>query len=301
MQLAGILPPHGALLGRFLVPRPVGGEAHRRLQRFIKRYFARLRWEVRTDEFFEETPLGGPMIRFTNLIATLNPAGARRIVLAAHYDSKRSVVHEGRERFDFVGATDSAWSCAFLLQLAASLPPLHGRPDLAVQIVLFDGEEALERWSEKDSIYGARHLAERWRRSDDPVERIDRVAVMVLLDLLGAKQPALYSLFEETWAEFEGIARTEARLRQEGQLRTAWPMFHTHRRIASVQQGQYMIEDDHVPFSRLGTPVLHLIPLPFPAVWHTIADDAGALHADTCHDLAVVLHTFICEKLLFTY
>ena len=30
------------------------------------------------------------------------------------------------------------------------------------------------------------------------------------------------------------------------------------------------IDDDHAPFLKRGVPVLHLIPYPFPDVWHTL-------------------------------
>ena len=52
-------------------------------------------------------------VEFTNIIATLDPTATRRLVLACHYDSKK-LPH-------FIGATDSAVSCAVLLDLAISL------------------------------------------------------------------------------------------------------------------------------------------------------------------------------------
>ena len=30
------------------------------------------------------------------------------------------------------------------------------------------------------------------------------------------------------------------------------------------------ISDDHLPFLDRGVPILHLIPSPFPSVWHTV-------------------------------
>ena len=37
--------------------------------------------------------------------------------------------------------------------------------DLTLQFVFFDGEEAFEEWTETDSIYGARHLADKWEKN----------------------------------------------------------------------------------------------------------------------------------------
>ena len=43
-------------------------------------------WEVEEDEFEDDTPMGRK--HFTNVIATKDPKAARRVVVAAHFDSK---------------------------------------------------------------------------------------------------------------------------------------------------------------------------------------------------------------------
>lgn len=53
------------------------------------------------------------------------------------------------------------------------------------------------------------------------------------------------------------------------------------------------IEDDHVPFLNLNVPVLHLIPLPFPDVWHKASDNASALHYETIDNLNSILRVFV--------
>jgi hypothetical protein len=46
-----------------------------------------------------------------------------------------------------------------------SAPPLasdfQGR-ELTLQLIFFDGEEAFKEWTSTDSIYGSRHLAQKW-------------------------------------------------------------------------------------------------------------------------------------------
>lgn len=56
-----------------------------------------------------------------------------------------------------------------------------------------------------------------------------------------------------------------------------------------------MVEDDHVPFMARGVEVLHLIPTPFPKVWHHMADDGAHLDLDTCADWAVLVTAFVAE------
>ena len=117
------------------------------------------------DTFRSETIAGEKT--FTNFVATHNATAPRKLVLAAHYDSKR--IPEGV----FVGATDSALPCALLLALARDLSPRLAhrvrRLGITVQLILFDGEEAFEAWTDTDSLYGARHLAERWASTPSAV------------------------------------------------------------------------------------------------------------------------------------
>lgn len=46
-----------------------------------------------------------------------------------------------------------------------------------------------------------------------------------------------------------------------------------------------------------GVPVLHLIAMPFPAVWHTPADTEANLHPPTVHNLSRILAVFLAEYL----
>lgn len=39
---------------------------------------------------------------------------------------------------------------------------------MSLQLVFFDGEEAFEEWTDTDSLYGSRHLAERMADTPHP-------------------------------------------------------------------------------------------------------------------------------------
>uniref|UniRef100_A0A8D0FT11 Glutaminyl-peptide cyclotransferase n=1 Tax=Strix occidentalis caurina TaxID=311401 RepID=A0A8D0FT11_STROC len=58
-----------------------------------------------------------------------------------------------------------------------------------------------------------------------------------------------------------------------------------------------LVEDDHVPFLLRGVPVLHLIPSPFPAVWHTMEDTEENLDKTTIDNLSKILQVFVLEYL----
>ncbi|EEC19218.1 glutaminyl cyclase, putative [Ixodes scapularis] len=294
-----------ATLRNFLVPRVVGSQKHREVREFIVRSLKDLDWDVEEDCFDGQTPHG--IKPFCNVIATLNPSACHRLVLACHYDS---LLHkEGT----FIGATDSAVPCAQLLYLARSLngklQNQKTRGDgLTLQLVFFDGEEAFERWSSHDSLYGSRHLAQKWHEDRTSAERlesclerseianqIDRMEVMVLLDLLGAENPRFYSYFGETQPVYRRLVNIESRLNDAGLMELPRRRRRTNYFSNSSTVG--FIEDDHIPFLKRSVPIVHIIPSPFPDVWHTLDDNEQNLHHPTISNLNKIFKAFVSEYL----
>lgn len=79
---------------------------------------------------------------------------------------------------------------------------------------------------------------------------------------------------------------------------------HTHRFLPESEKkptdfnSAYMMEDDHIPFIARGVEVLHIIPAPFPDVWHNmrgIPDDGEHLDPDTVEDWGKMVTAFIGE------
>jgi len=55
------------------------------------------------------------------------------------------------------------------------------------------------------------------------------------------------------------------------------------------------VQDDHIPFMARGVEVLHIIPTPFPSVWHTMNDDGEHLDMPTVQDWAKMVTAFVGE------
>lgn len=55
------------------------------------------------------------------------------------------------------------------------------------------------------------------------------------------------------------------------------------------------IEDDHLPFLRRGVKILHLIPYPFPSVWHTRNDDVSAIDINTLDNFSRIMNVFVAD------
>uniref|UniRef100_A0ACB8GB19 Uncharacterized protein n=1 Tax=Sphaerodactylus townsendi TaxID=933632 RepID=A0ACB8GB19_9SAUR len=287
-------------------------------------------WVIEEDTFQSYTPYG--YRTFSNIISTLNRSAKRHLVLACHYDSKYFPPQwDGQV---FVGATDSAVPCAMILELAHSLDrQLHslkqavsdGTQDLSLKLIFFDGEEAFVRWSTSDSLYGSRHLAQKMAATPHPpgaanTNQIQGIDLFVLLDLIGAQNPVFPVYFLNTARWFRRLEAIEQNLHDLGLLQkhpSGRRYFH-----GELLKGQ--VEDDHIPFLRravhiastresqlpeegvvgsnsflesVWVPILHLIPDPFPIVWHTMADNEENLNKPTIDNLNKILQIFVLEYL----
>jgi len=302
---------NGALLKPLLVERVVGTESHKKVQDFILNHYKKLHWDVEKDMFEADTPFGRK--EFTNYIFTKNPKAERRIVLAAHYDSKYF------QNEVFIGATDSAVPCAILMDIAESLNYAFEKRDkrilkeqgedgirksTTIQMIFFDGEEAFVNWSNYDSIYGAKHLAAKWElesiNEHTSTTKLQAIDVFVLLDLLGTKNPSFANYYKSSESYFNSLAEVETILKNKNLLLTSSSNnqnnFYFNKSEGLVSTTQLFIDDDHKPFLHRNVPILHIIPYPFPDVWHKVSDDASALDEDTIKDLALIFKLFIVKK-----
>ncbi|XP_056411449.1 glutaminyl-peptide cyclotransferase-like [Hyla sarda] len=260
-------------------------------------------WLIEEDAFQSPTPYG--YVAFSNVIATLNPSAQRHLVLACHYDSKLfSPQWDGKI---FIGATDSAVPCAMLLELARALDyrlqQLKGRnsgskPNLSLKLIFFDGEEAFHYWTPYDSLYGSRHLAQKMENTPHPpnaenTNQLHGIDLFILLDLIGSANPTFPNYFQNTARWFKRLQSIERRLHNLGLLKN-----HPSEMLyflSGLRAGQ--VVDDHAPFLQRGVPVLHLIPSPFPRVWHTFEDNEENLDSSTIDNINKILQVFVLEYL----
>ena len=277
-----------------LVPRVPGTASHSGVKQHI---LSRLRelgesWDVTSHEFTDITPHGER--NFTNIIATLYPSVERRLVLAAHYDSKLLAGGE------FLGATDSALPCALLVDLAHSLNSLlkqsigPSSPE-TLQLIFLDGEEAFERWTATDSIYGARRLSDAFQNAEllstgSGGSALASISSFLLLDLLGASNTAIYRYPQTTdTASYSLMLRVESALKKKKVIPKSVTYFSSEALRANI-------EDDHIPFLQRGVPILHAISWPFPSVWHTLNDNLSALDRPTVKHLQKLFQVFVCKR-----
>ena len=185
-----------------------------------------------------------------NLIGTIPGKSADRIILASHFDTK--LYREVR----FVGASDGASSTAALLELARVLKARKDLP-FTIELLFFDGEEAVGDWSATDSTYGSRHYVDAARKSGS----LKSIRALVLLDMIGDRNLTIRRDPNSTRWLTDIIWATANKL--------------GHRQFMDEEMA---IEDDHLPFLKAGVPAVDIIDLEY-AAWHTPQDTLDAIAA----------------------
>ncbi|KAK1535853.1 peptidase family M28 [Colletotrichum paranaense] len=311
---------NGPLLAPILIPRVPGTDGQLKTQQHFVDFFTKNlpKWNIQWQNSTDKTPATGNIdIPFQNLIIRreppwTKPGQANYLTLVAHYDSKI-------EPKGFIGATDSAAPCAMLLHVARALDPMMTQmydemvalgenggtvpQDMGLQILLLDGEEAFKSWTDTDSLYGARSLALEWENTFNPAmshykNPLEQISMFVLLDLLGSAEPKVPSYFQSTHWAYKAMADIEKRMRDLNLLESKpkMPFLYDINKVNKMF-GRSGIGDDHVPFMMKGVNILHMIPSPFPDVWHTTQDDGEHLDMPTVRDWTKIVTAFTMEWL----
>jgi Zn-dependent M28 family amino/carboxypeptidase len=229
-----------------LGPRPSGTAANLKLQAMILDELKKRGAQVSEDAFTATTPQG--QIAMKNIIAKFPGASGRAIAVTGHFDTKYFPNNK------FVGASDGASSTGLLLELARVAQTEKRIDDL--YIVFFDGEEAFHEWSDTDKLYGSRHLAERWKAEG----MLPKIKALINVDMIGDKN-----------LDLQPDTNSSVALRK-----LVWQTASDLGFKSSFSDDPIDIDDDHMPFLRMGVPSVDLIDFDYPA-WHKNEDTLDKL------------------------
>ena len=241
-------------------PHPSGSPAIAKVQDFLQSELKSFGCTVDTDSFTADTPVG--RLPMKNIVAQIPGEKPGIILLGTHYDTLLTVPN-------FVGADDGGSSTALMLELARLLCPHHGK--YAVWIAFFDGEEAMQQWSNTDSRYGSRQMAAKLAMSGD----LKKVKAFLLADIVGGRK-----------AQF--LRETDS---TPDLINLFWNTAHKLGYNALFRDSTTEAQDDHDSFLSRGVPSVDVIgDFINNGYWHTPQDNMDVISAKT---LAAVGHVFL--------
>lgn len=263
-------------------PRVPGTEAHRACRDYFVEKMNSFGAEVEVQEFNARL-FGSGSVRCYNIVARFNPSNRKRVLLAAHWDSRHIADHdpdESKRDQPVPGADDGASGVGVLMEIARLLG--ENPIDLGVDIVFFDAEDQGDDGGRNPESWGVG--AQRWsqqiNRSSGPKPQYG-----ILLDMVGAANP---------------------RFGREGfSVRFAPEVLDKVWNVAQqLGYGRYFVNqpvdgvvDDHYFVNTIARiPMINIINRPpgtrtgFVPHWHTVSDDLSVISKSTLH---AVGHTVI--------
>lgn len=255
-------------------PRPSGSPEIQKARELIVESLRQSSWSADLQEFTAQTPHGPK--KFVNILArfveagTPTPQTVQRVIVASHYDTKYF------STIDFVGANDGASSTGALLELARTLsmdPPFAKQ----FELVFFDGEEAIQQFSDSDGLYGSRFYAANLRESG----RARQFQLGIVWDMIGDKDLTITIPSNCPEEIPQGIFKCAEAL----SVRNAFSLF-----------GKPML-DDHVPLNVVARiPTVDLIDFDYKA-WHTADDTLDQISAKSLQTVGMTTLHYLKQVL----
>ena len=247
-------------------PRVPGTPGHAATKAWMVETLEGYGWTVQQQDFQAKT-YDGLTWDLTNLIASYNPQATKRILLAAHWDTRR-IADKDTERTSepIDGANDGASGVAVLLEIARSISSQPLSAEVGIDLIFFDGEDDGEpeyAASRDNTKIWWCHGSQYWSKN----KHLPNYSAYygILVDLVGAKNARFFR---------EGYSRRFA----SGILSKVWG------NAALLGHGPYFIQqdapeilDDHVFVNEwAGIPMIDIIDfspdLGFGAYHHTHRD-----------------------------
>ena len=154
-----------------------------------------------------------------------------------------------------------------------------------------------------DGLYGSKYMAGRWSETSyscspgpwcqaGEATLMDRIDLLVLLDLIGAPHPSFPAYLDSTTLECDRFAR-ELSMLEDVLVGPGGEKFFTEECISENTN-----MDDHTAFMENGLRrALHVISDPFPEVWHTLEDNLQNLDYEAILRVNRIIRIFVAQYL----
>lgn len=275
-------------------PRVPNTSAHVKAGNWMVAKMKQYGFEV-TEQTFSPSTYDGKVLKAKNIIASYNPQATKRILLAAHWDSRPFADKDDERKAEAIlGANDGASGVGVLIELARAISMSAEKPTVGIDIVFFDAED----WGAPDSFtgtanndYGGYCLgSDYW--SKNPHKANYTAFFGILLDMVGAPNATF---------------RKEA-----GSMQVAPSVVQNVWSTAkSIGFGQYFLDedgaglsDDHIPvIKNLKIPmidIIHLTPTANPKTFfdahHTHDDNMKVIDKTTLKAVGQTLMQVIYKE-----
>lgn len=257
-------------------PRAPGTAGHQKCRDFLIQTLRSYADEVNTQPFMlsYKAPDGqSHSAAAANIIANFQPDKSERILLCAHWDTRPWAdmdANPANRNKPIIGANDGASGVAVLLEIARLLS--QSKPQVGVDIILFDGEDAGHHGEDRSYALGSAAFA----RQKDPQYR---PRWGILLDMIG---DANLTIYQEDFSLRYAPAVVEKVWNKAAELGIG----------EFIPQSGYGIFDDHIPLLEAGIPCIDLIDFDYPS-WHTTLDTPDKCSASSLEKVGRLLVALI--------
>lgn len=217
----------------------------------------------------------GDILPIINVMGAFNPLARRRILLAAHYDSRPwadSDPTEENRLLPIPGANDGASGVGVLLEVARQLG--KSAPGIGVDMLFVDAEDYGQSsgFSNHDESWclGTQYWADNMPYASDSLP-----AYGILLDMVGGMGAKFHREYFSDRSAPDIVDKVWSVAEKSG----------FGERFVNLPGG--VVVDDHVFINKAGIPTIDIIESKndetktFPPVWHTIDDDMDYIDAAT--------------------
>jgi hypothetical protein len=256
-------------------PRISGSNGMAKQQEMLFKHFKSCGARVDFQRYQAKQTSQRDPVEMANLIAHFHPDRPRRVILAAHYDTRPIADQEPNIRKwhdPFVSANDGGSGVALLMELAHHIQGM--KTTLGIDIVLFDGEEFVHE-SGDSLFFGSRQFAAAYRKQKQPPVTI----AAIVLDMIGGKD-ARFPIEQNSWFNASLL------------VQDIWNTAEGLGCSAFQKRPGSFVQDDHMPLNRAGIPSVDIIDFSY-RHWHRLSDLPENCSADSLETVAKVLSVWL--------
>ena len=185
-------------------PRVPNTKAHAETAIYLQEKLESYGADVHVQEFSART-FDNETLQLKNIIGSFFPEKTKRILLAAHWDTRPFADKdddEARQNEPIDGANDGASGVGVLLEIARVLDTAELKPDVGIDIIFFDGEdwgelEGMNNTRPSDGIYESWWALGSQYWSKNKHKPGYNAYYGILLDMVGAQNSTFY---REGWS-----------------------------------------------------------------------------------------------------